>query len=270
MGWGKGKGKAVERALHQAERQEEQAAMRCLRNGNIAGALEHERNAAAIENAEARWKGKGKGKAVERALHQAERQEEQAAMRALGNGNIAGALEHEKNAAAIENAEARWKGKGKGKGKGYICPSEVVIVSPSPVVAPVVVEAVPARVVGVEARVAPGPKGLGKATERALHRADFQQEAIAGASLACGDVIGAAIHAERASELKAAERAIHHDIVKAEARQTHRQEKRQEHLAARDLAHGNLLGAIGHEVKACKAHHREEKLKSELHHHREW
>lgn len=216
--------------------------------------------------------GKGKGKAVEHALHQAERQEERAAMRALRNGNIACALEHERNAAAIENAEARWKGNGKGKGKVYTCPPDVVVISPTSVVAPVVVDFAPAPVtpIVVEARVAPGPKGLGKTTEHALHRAELQQEALAGASLAYGDVVGAAIHAERASELKATERAIHHDIVKAEARQTRQQEKRQEHLAARDLAHGNLLGAIGHEVKACKAHHREEKLKSELHHHRGW
>jgi hypothetical protein len=216
--------------------------------------------------------GKGKGKAVERALHQAERQEERAVTRALMHGDIAGALEHERNAEAIANAEARWKGKGRGQGKGYACPTEVVVVSPAPV-APVVAEAVPAPVtaVVVEAAMAPcHPKGLGKGTEHALHRAELHQEAIAGASLCHGDIIGAAMHAERASELKAAERAVHNDVVRAEARRAHHQEKRQEHMAARDLAHGNLLGALVHEVKASRAHHKEERLKAESHHHRGW
>merc|ERR1712216_1043116 len=136
---------------------------------------------------------------------------------------------------------------------------------------PVVVEAVPARPIVVE--VMPGAKARGKGAkgaEHALHRAEVREEAMTGASLARGDVVGAAIHAERASELKAAEKAVHREVVRTEARHAHHQERRQEHLAARDLAHGNLLGALAHEVKACRAHNREKKLESELHRGRAW
>jgi len=234
--------------------------------------------------------GKGKGKAVEHALHQAERQEERAAMRSLANGDVAGALAHERNAESIANAEhhLHWKGKakgkGKGKGKGYVHPAEVIVVAEAPAPATtvvveatpatvVVVEAVPVKPIVVEAVVVPGAKGHGKGAkgaERALHRAEIREEAMAGASLARGDVVGAAIHAERASELQAAEKSVHREVVRAGARHAHHEERRQEHLATRDLAHGNLLGAMVHEVKACKAHNREKKLESELRHQRAW
>lgn len=232
--------------------------------------------------------GKGKGKAIEHALHEAERQEERAALRALRHGDVAGALAHERNAEAIASVEhhPHWKGKGKGKhkGKGYGHAAEVVVVAeaPTPATAVVVVEATPAAAVVVEAvpvkpvvvvEARPGAKAHGKGAkgaERALHRAEIREEAMAGASLARGDVVGAAIHAEKASELKAAEKAVHREVVRAEARHAHHEEGRQEHLAARALAHGNIFGAIAHEVKACRAHGREKKLESELRATRAW
>merc|ERR1712232_169284 len=65
MGWGKGKGKAAERALHRAEREEEWAAERALARGDIAGAIVHKQNADSLELAEHEMhryrKGKGKG-----------------------------------------------------------------------------------------------------------------------------------------------------------------------------------------------------------------
>merc|ERR1712192_158918 len=207
------------------------------------------------------------GKAVEHALHQAERQEERAALRSLAHGDVAGALAHERNAEALASAEhdLHWQGKSKGKGKGYRHAAEVVVVSEAPATT-VVVEATPAPIVVVEAASCGKARGKGaKGAERALHQAEIREEALAGASLTRGDVVGAAIHAERASELQAAENAVHREVVRAEKRHAHHQERREEHLAARDLAHGNIFGAIAHEVKACRAHNREKKLESELH-----
>lgn len=211
--------------------------------------------------------GKGKGKAVERALHQAEREEEWAAERALARGDIAGAIAHAQNAEALENAEhaAHWKGKGKGKWKGYRHAEAVVVPAAQPEV--VVVSAKPAQpeVVVVSAVATPvrAHKGAGKGVEGALHRGEKREEALAGAALAHGDIVGAAIHAERASELKDAERAVHQANVHAREWQAHQRERREEHLAARDLAHGNVLGAIAHELKAAEAHER-----AHHHHHK--
>lgn len=161
--------------------------------------------------------GKGKGKAVERALHHAEREEERAAGRALAHGNIAGAIAHAQKSEALEHAEhaMHWKG----KGKGYRHAAEVVVV-PAAEVTPVVV-AVPAEAVAIVP-----VKGAGKAAERVLH----------------------------------------HEVVHARAERAHRTERREEHLAARDLAHGDVIGAISHEVRAVEAHHRGDRLEAELHH----
>lgn len=229
--------------------------------------------------------GKGKGKALERALHQAERQEEWAAERALARGDIASAIAHAQKAETLENAEhaIHWKGKAKGKGKGHrsaevvVVPAsevkqEVVVVNASPVQPPV---AVVTASVQPEVLVLPrgkGYKGAGKAAERALHREEQFQEAAVGVALARGDAIGAAIHAEKAATLQAAEQAVHKEVVHARMHQAHSEEKRQHNLAVRDLAHGNILGAIAHEARAENAHHREQRLERELsrdhrHHH---
>merc|ERR1712178_565312 len=159
----------------------------------------------------------------------------QAALRSLAHGDVVGALAHERNADALASAEhhLHWKGKGKGKGKGYRHAAEVVVVSEAPATA-VVIEAAPAPVVVVEAVPCGKARGKGaKGAERALHQAEIREEALAGASLARGDVVGAAIHAERASELQAAENAVHREVVpvRAEKRHAHHQERREEHLA---------------------------------------
>jgi hypothetical protein len=210
-------------------------------------------------------------------------------MRALARGDVAGAIAHEKNAEAFAHAEhhPHWKGKGKGKGKGYAAaevvvvsaapaptPAEVVVVAAAPAPPPevVVVSAAPAPVV-IEAVAVPGHKGCGKgkkAAERALHCAEKQEEVAASAFLARGDVVDAVVDAERASALKRAEHEVHHDVLRSEAHRAHHQEKRQEHMAAQDLAHGHLLGAIAHEVRAGQDHDRERKVEAELHHHRLW
>lgn len=211
--------------------------------------------------------GKGKGKAVERALHHAEREEIWAAERALAHGDVAGAVAHAQKAEVLEHAEhaVHWKGKGKAKGKGYHQAAEVVVVSPAPVVA-----AVPTEVVIVSPEVvSPAPvlgKGMGKAVEHALHREEVHEKKSALAALAHGDVVGATIHAERARELHRVEKEVHHEVLHAKAREAHRAERREEHLAARDLAHGDILGAISHEVKAVEAHRRGHRIEAELHH----
>merc|ERR1711920_174356 len=107
-------------------------------------------------------------------------------------------------------------------------------------------------------------KGAGKGAERAVRNEERFEQASARASLATGDLVGAQIHAARASELHAAGDAMHEDVLRAQARHAHHVERREEHLAARDLAHGHLLGAISHERRAREAHQREDRLEAEL------
>jgi len=212
--------------------------------------------------------GKGKGKAVERALHRAEREEEWAAERALARGDLAGAMAHAQKAESLEHAEHELHRNRKGKGKGYHHhpAADVVVVAaapPGPVVA-----VMPTEAVVISAPVMPAPASAVTA-ERALHREEVRQERMAGAALAKGNVVGALIHAEKAQDLERAERAIHHEVVHARAHRAHHAERREEHLAARDLARGDIIGAISHEVKATEAHQRGNRLEAELHHHRD-
>jgi hypothetical protein len=170
--------------------------------------------------------GKGKGKAVAHALHHAERQEEHAAERALAHGDIVGAVVHAQKAEALEHAEHAAHWKGKGKGK-HKGYGEVVVVPSAPVV--VEVHAVP-------------------------YTAPVVVEAPALVVVAAVAVPGPKGHGK------------HHEPVLAKARHEHHVEAREEHLAHRDLAHGNILGAIAHEVKAVHAHQKAERLDSEIRH----